>query len=421
MKNVIFLLHLLSLALVECTATAKVQPKIYVYHLSDNKYHDFLKYGMEYEGFYGLDMLFPDLLKNSPYITTNASEADYFYVDVWMYFPRQDLHAIIKELQSQGPYWDRKRGADHIFVVTADPGRCEYPHPVTWASIYLHHFGRLQWLEHSRCDLFEKWGGECDWDLTAAKAALSGDMPYGCHIPKQDIVVPPNPYEWENCTCRAGLHKTPYLNPEMRLPRTNLLYYSGQIDLHEQEAYAKTQPWSDAGYSFGARQTVYRAHHHRPGFKIMTQHAKGTYWHDLSTSVFCLAAAGYGWGGRMKVAVTRGCIPVIIQDGIKVEWEEQLPMYEYGLRIPMWQLHRLPEILEVLIRKGRVEQMQQALECVWRFHWWSRPHGRAFELLMCELRRRLLSTGGRVELDTKTCSLKCGDDRVVSMQQPHGV
>lgn len=28
----------------------------------------------------------------------------------------------------------------------------------------------------------------------------------------------------------------------------------------------------------------------------------------------------------MKVAVTRGCIPVIIQDAIKAEWEEVLPL-----------------------------------------------------------------------------------------------
>jgi len=32
----------------------------------------------------------------------------------------------------------------------------------------------------------------------------------------------------------------------------------------------------------------------------------------------------------MKTAVTRGCIPVIIQDGIKVEWEEQVGQGEKG-------------------------------------------------------------------------------------------
>lgn len=32
----------------------------------------------------------------------------------------------------------------------------------------------------------------------------------------------------------------------------------------------------------------------------------------------------------------RGCIPLIVQDGIVVEWEEQLPLKEYALRLPLW-------------------------------------------------------------------------------------
>ena len=91
-----------------------------------------------------------------------------------------------------------------------------------------------------------------------------------------------------------------------------------------------------------------------------------------------LAAAGWGWGGRMKFSVMNGCLPVIVQvcagylvvdwawmclrsfppsslhpaslfeqDGIRVEWEEQLPLQKYALRIPMWLLNRLPEILEL--------------------------------------------------------------------------
>lgn len=33
---------------------------------------------------------------------------------------------------------------------------------------------------------------------------------------------------------------------------------------------------------------------------------------------FCLAALGWGWGGRMKAAVLNGCIPVVIQPQVKV-------------------------------------------------------------------------------------------------------
>ena len=71
----------------------------------------------------------------------------------------------------------------------------------------------------------------------------------------------------------------------------------------------------------------------------------------------------------MKAAVTRGCIPVIIQDGIKAEWEEQLPLKDYAIRVPTWLVHKLPDILDAFIQSGRVVKMQKVLECAWRLHW----------------------------------------------------
>jgi hypothetical protein len=85
------------------------------------------------------------------------------------------------------------------------------------------------------------------------------------------------------------------------------------VDLHKEEPDSQLRPWSDAHYSFGARQTVYRMFAKTEGFVVHTSHTHDTYWRDLSSSIFCLATAGWGWGGRMKTAVTRGCIPVIIQ------------------------------------------------------------------------------------------------------------
>lgn len=49
----------------------------------------------------------------------------------------------------------------------------------------------------------------------------------------------------------------------------------------------------------------------------------------------------YAWA---QVAVTRGCIPVIVQDGIRVEWEENLPVHEYSVRIPMWLAHKTDKV-----------------------------------------------------------------------------
>ena len=38
---------------------------------------------------------------------------------------------VITELQRQGPHWDRRQGADHIFTVSSDSGRCQYPQALT--------------------------------------------------------------------------------------------------------------------------------------------------------------------------------------------------------------------------------------------------------------------------------------------------
>ncbi len=58
-----------------------------------------------------------------------------------------------------------------------------------------------------------------------------------------------------------------------------------------------------------------------------------------------------------------------LQDGIKVEFEEQLPMKDYAIRVPTWLAHKLPEILDLYITSGRVEKMQKVLDCAWRLHW----------------------------------------------------
>ena len=59
---------------------------------------------------------------------------------------------------------------------------------------------------------------------------------------------------------------------------------------------------------FGARQTVARLFHHTPGFRMLEHHVHN-YTEELGAAKFCLAAAGWGWGGRMKVAVSHGCAP----------------------------------------------------------------------------------------------------------------
>ncbi len=147
-----------------------------------------------------------------------------------MYWGWLDMNEIVAELQRIGPYWDRKGGADHIFTVTADPGRCQYANPSTRKAIYLHHMGMLRHLTSARCNLFETWGGDCDGQTEAALGATTGNLKWGCHLPYQDIVVPPSPYEYDKEDARSEAFESPYINQGlMGLDRTKKLYYAGEI------------------------------------------------------------------------------------------------------------------------------------------------------------------------------------------------
>ena len=64
------------------TATGP-RPRIYLYNVSD-KYRDEREaWDWIHTSLYGLEITFPVYLQQSPYITTNPEEADYFYVWAW--------------------------------------------------------------------------------------------------------------------------------------------------------------------------------------------------------------------------------------------------------------------------------------------------------------------------------------------------
>ncbi|KAG1678020.1 hypothetical protein FOA52_000816 [Chlamydomonas sp. UWO 241] len=402
-----------------------IRPKIYIYELPERLRN--ASVGDVTDTFYGLEQLFPELLLASHHVTKNGNEADFFYVNAWLSFPKTTVRDIVAALQEAGPWWDAKQGADHIFVHSGEKGRCDFTDTEqAIKSVLIHHFGLLQNTHRPICNLDEVWGAHCDDEMIVSEAAMFGRpvIQDACHLPGQDIVVPPSTYEFHPGKPHTWTAGTPYLNDSLKgLPRTDMLFYSGKIDLDADDPeLSKNQPWHDARYSLGARQSVYKMFKKAPGFLLLNHHSHDDYYSHLSTSVFCLATAGWGWGGRMKAAVTRGCIPVIVQDGILVEFEEQLPLKEYAIRVPLWMSHKLPPILAVFNNTGHVANMQKALECTWRLHWWRRPYGRAFEVVMCELKRRVLKAD-RIKLDTDECTLDCGDGHRINLlkEGPMGV
>ncbi|KAK2080891.1 hypothetical protein QBZ16_000745 [Prototheca wickerhamii] len=115
---------------------------------------------------YGLEFTLHEMLLQSPHRTLDPEEADFFYVPVYTnmviipvtgwtdgpyyYSPVQyrTMHAtsFLDEaqhwIQSHYPYWDRKGGRDHIWLVTHDEGSCWVPNSIRPSHI-LSHWGRM--------------------------------------------------------------------------------------------------------------------------------------------------------------------------------------------------------------------------------------------------------------------------------------
>lgn len=91
--------------------------------------------------------IFPSLLKNTSYVTTDPEAADYFFADAWIFWPHAGplIQNVVKTIQRKGPWFDRKNGSDHIFAISADQGRCNgYHSPLVRNSIFVQHYGGRQ-------------------------------------------------------------------------------------------------------------------------------------------------------------------------------------------------------------------------------------------------------------------------------------
>jgi hypothetical protein len=71
----------------------------------------------------------------------------------------------------------------------------------------------------------------------------------------------------------------------------------------------------------------------------------------------------------MEDAILHGCIPVIIQDGVQLPYENVLDYEAFALRIPESRITRIPAVLRN-VPPGVVKMMQASLAKVWyRFRW----------------------------------------------------
>ncbi|KAK3217773.1 hypothetical protein Dsin_011743 [Dipteronia sinensis] len=326
---------------------------------------------------YGSQIAFYESLLASPYRTLNGEEADFFFVPVLdaCIITRADDAPHLSMQEHEGmrssltlefykqaydhivehyPYWNRSSGRDHIWFFSWDEGACYAPKEI-WNSMMLVHWGNTNSKHNHSTTAY--WAD--NWDRISS--IRRGN--HSCFDPDKDLVLP----AWKRPDV-TSLGSKLWASP--REKRKTLFYFNGNLG----PAYENGRP--EASYSMGIRQKLAEEFGSSPNKegKLGKQHAEDVivsplrsenYHGDLASSVFCGVLPGDGWSGRMEDSIQQGCIPVVIQDGIFLPYENVLNYESFAVRIREDEIPNLINVLrefnetEIQFRLANVQKIWQ--------------------------------------------------------------
>ncbi|KAK8949023.1 putative glucuronoxylan glucuronosyltransferase F8H [Platanthera zijinensis] len=326
---------------------------------------------------YGSQMALYESILASPHRTLNGNEADYFFIPVFdsCIITRADDAPYLSLREHMGlrsslaldfykkayeyiahhyPYWNISSGRDHIWFFAWDEGACYAPKEI-WNSMMLVHWGNTNSKHNHSTTAY--WGDIWD-DISSHRR---GNHP--CFDPEKDLVLP----AWKKPEPGAVWLK---LWARPRKERTTLFYFNGNLG----PDYKNGRP--EDTYSMGIRQNLAAEFGSTPNKKGMLgrQHSanvtvtplrSSNYFEELASSVFCGVLPGDGWSGRMEDSIHQGCVPVIIQDGIFLPYENVLNYRSFAVRITEDEIPNLVKILRG-INETEVESMLANVRQIWQ-------------------------------------------------------
>ncbi|XVE61184.1 hypothetical protein DITRI_Ditri06bG0019100 [Diplodiscus trichospermus] len=375
-------------------AVKKKRPLIYVYDLPPefnslllegrhfkfecvNRIYDDSNATLWTDQLYGSQMALYESILASPYRTLNGEEADFFFVPVLdaCIITRADdaphlsmeNHAGLRSsltlefyrnaydhIVEKYPYWNRSAGRDHIWSFSWDEGACYAPKEI-WNSMMLVHWGNMNSKHNHSTTAY--WAD--NWDKIPSDRR--GNHP--CFDPAKDLVLP----AWKRpdvTALSAKLWSRPCEKRKM------LFYFNGNLG----PAYTNGRP--ETTYSMGIRQKLADEFGSTPNKegKLGRQHAEdvivtplrsGNYHEDIANSTFCGVLPGDGWSGRMEDSVLQGCIPVVIQDGIFLPYENMLNYESFAVRI---REDEIPNLIKILrgINETEIEIKLTNVQKIWQ-------------------------------------------------------
>lgn len=84
---------------------------------------------------------------------------------------------------------------------------------------------------------------------------------------------------------------------------------------------------------------------------------------------FCLAPAGHGYGNRISYAMITGCVPVIIQDGVRQPLDDVLPYWRFTIRLAQAEIPRLETILRA-VGSDELSSLQHHMKLYHHYFLW---------------------------------------------------
>ncbi|KAL8152217.1 hypothetical protein V2J09_009977 [Rumex salicifolius] len=299
--------------------------KIYVYELPP-------KYNTEWLGnercsrhLFAAEVAIHRALLKSEARTLDPYDADFFFVPVYVScnfsavngFPaighaRSLISSAVDLVSSSHPFWNRSRGADHVFVASHDFGSCFHTlEDVAMAD------GVPEILRNSV--ILQTFGVKYEHPCQAV----------------ENVVIPPYiPPE----TVRLTLKKFPIDGR-----RDIFAFFRGKMELHPKNV-------SGRFYSKAVRTKIWD-HYNRDSRFYLRRHRFAGYQSEIARSIFCLCPLGWApWSPRLVESVAFGCVPVIIADGIRLPFQSAIPWPEISLTVAENDVARLGQILDNVAR-----------------------------------------------------------------------
>ncbi|KAL8204756.1 hypothetical protein R6Q57_010379 [Mikania cordata] len=295
--------------------------KIYVYELPAKYNSDWLSNERCSNHLFASEVAIHKALMNSDVRTFDPSEADFFFVPVYVScnfttvngFPaighaRALLLSVVELISSELPFWNRSKGSDHVFVASHDHGACF--HAMEDRAVAN---GIPEFMKNSI--ILQTFGVKH-------------------RHPCQDVdhvVIPPyvSPEK-----IQSTLSQTP-----VKGRRDIFVFFRGKMEVHPKNIRGRF-------YSRRVRTEILQKFRKNSRFNLKRHRFTG-YQSEIARSVFCLCPRGWApWSPRLVEAAALGCVPVIIADGIRLPLESAVPWPEISLTVPEKDVGKLAGILD---------------------------------------------------------------------------